>query len=172
MLVCESNGGLDCCTIHIVDSDQFPSRQIITNKLEHSQHLVFRGFLPKELETHRRGQLQVMQWGKNNWKAYSFECDNLAVFLRIIEFHQTTSVKIDHESGSAAGNQFTYPRAKRPISPYLARPLHKIRLSQQAGASRLFRPALIQPFSQLVYIPIREAVYRLFDFNECAHNNL
>jgi hypothetical protein len=110
-----------------------------------------------------------MQRGENYLQTCGFDCNNLAVLLRIIEFYQTTSLNIDHESSSTAGNQITYPLAKRPISPDLARPLHKIRLRLQAGASRLFRPALIQPFSQLVYIPIREAVDRLFDFNECAH---
>ena len=34
-------------------------------------------------------------------------CNNLAVFLQIIEFHQTSGVKADHKSGPATGNQFT-----------------------------------------------------------------
>ena len=32
-------------------------------------------------------------------------------------------------------------------------------------------PTAAQPSNQLVYIPIREAVDRLLDFNQCAHNN-
>jgi hypothetical protein len=56
--------------------------------------------------------------------------DTRAVWLGVVEFHQTAGVEVEHGSIAAAGEQSAQGFARRAIAPNTAGSLHKVGLAR------------------------------------------